>query len=193
MGLIELKHNLILGSQSPRRKELLSMLDLQYEIRIPDIDEVYPIETPKKDIAEFIANLKLSHLLNTALPEDLIVCSDTVVLINDEILEKPKNKQGAKHMLRQLSGKTHEVLTSVALGTKDRRISFTDTTFVSFNILTDSEIEYYIDNYSPYDKAGSYGVQDWIGMVAIKSITGSFYTVMGLPIHLVYQELKNWH
>jgi septum formation protein len=192
MGLIRLKQNLILGSQSPRRKELLSKLDLDYDIRIPDVEEVYPSEMPKKDIAEYIANLKLSHLLAGANPNDLIICSDTIVLVEGQILEKPKKKHEAQIMLQQLSGKTHEVLTSVALGTLDKRKSFTDTTSVTFNILSSKEIDYYIDNYNPFDKAGSYGVQDWIGMVAIKSISGSFYTVMGLPIHLVYQELKNW-
>lgn len=192
MGIIDLPYKLVLGSQSPRRKELIEKLDLPFSIRIPDIDESFPKEMEKSDVAAYIANLKLTHLLKKAEVDELIICSDTVVLIQNEILEKPKNFNDAKQMLQKLSGNTHHVLTSVSMGTQTNQSTFTDCTEVTFNLLNEKEIEYYIENYKPYDKAGSYGVQDWIGMVAIKEIKGSFYTVMGLPIHLVYQKLQSW-
>lgn len=192
MDLKNFPFQLILGSQSPRRKELLSALDIPFEIRVSHVEEVYPPDLPREEVPEYLANIKLQHLLNDSIEGELFVCSDTIVLLNGKIFEKAATKQEAAQMLGELSNNTHTVITSVAMGTKRKQVIFSDETKVTFKTLTDEEIEYYLENYQPYDKAGSYGVQEWIGMVAITKMEGSFYTVMGLPVHQVYQALKNW-
>ncbi|MCT4561404.1 MAG: Maf family nucleotide pyrophosphatase [Crocinitomicaceae bacterium] len=192
MDLKNFPFQLILGSQSPRRKELLAALDIPFEIRVSHVDEVYPADLPKKEVPEFLANLKLQHLLQSSNEGELFVCSDTIVLLGDKIYEKAANKEEAAQMLRELSNNTHTVITSVAMGTKRKQAIFSDETQVTFKTLMEAEIDYYLDHYKPFDKAGSYGVQEWIGMIAITKMEGSFYTVMGLPVHQVYQALKNW-
>lgn len=192
MDLKNFPFQLILGSQSPRRKELLAALDIPFEIRVSHVDEVYPADLPKKEVPEYLANLKLQHLLQSSNEGELFVCSDTIVLLGDKIYEKAANKEEAAQMLRELSNNTHTVITSVAMGTKRKQAIFSDETQVTFKTLTEAEIDYYLDHYKPFDKAGSYGVQEWIGMIAITKMEGSFYTVMGLPVHQVYQALKNW-
>ncbi len=190
--MINLNHKIILVSQSPRRKELLAGLDLSFNIRIADIVEDFPTELPIPEIAEFIAKKKLDKLFKTAEKNELIICSDTIVVLNEEILGKPTDRKEAREMLRKLSGNTHVVITGVAMGDKRKQISFSDQTAVTFKILSETEIDYYLNNYKPYDKAGSYGVQEWIGMIGITKMEGSYFTVMGLPVHLVYSELNNW-
>ena len=183
-------HHLILASNSPRRKELLSGIDVDYEIRIlPDIDESYPDTLPPEKVAEFIAQKKASAYLPVLKQNELLITADTVVLLNDKIYGKPTDNADAKRMLRDLSGKTHRVITGVCLTSKEKQVVFSDTAQVTFAHLSDEEINYYVEKYRPMDKAGAYGVQEWIGYVAVKHIEGSYFNVMGLPIHRVYEEI----
>ena len=191
MDLIK-NHKIILGSQSPRRKELLAGLDIPFVVRVADIDESFPSTMSIPKIAEYVATNKWKALISDSKEDELIICSDTVVALGDTILEKPKDKEDGKRMLGELSGKMHTVITGVALGTKNNFRSFSDSTDVCFVELSEDEIDYYLSNYEPYDKAGSYGVQEWIGMMAIEKLEGSFYNVMGLPVQKLYQVLKNW-
>jgi septum formation protein len=182
----------ILGSQSPRRKELLKGLDIEFEIRVADIDESFPVEMKTDEVGEFIAQNKLDAIQRTNNLNELIICSDTIVVLGNEILGKPTDKLDAARMLKKLSGKTHLVISSVAMADTNKKLTFSDKTEVTFKNLSEEEIEYYLENYAPYDKAGSYGVQEWIGMTAITKMDGSYFTVMGLPVHRVYEEMKNW-
>lgn len=192
MDLIDQNIQIILGSQSPRRKELLKSLDVNFQIRVADIIEDYPHDLAIPLVAEFIAKKKFSALKEGILPRELIICCDTIVVIDSEIIGKPKDRVEAEEMLKKLSGKTHLVISGVAMGDQTKEIYFSDETKVTFKSLSQSEIDYYLKYYSPYDKAGSYGVQEWIGMIGITKMVGSYFTVMGLPIHMVYEQLKNW-
>lgn len=183
---------IVLGSQSPRRKELLAALDIEFEIRVADIDECYPADMETEQIGEFIAKNKLYALQGQNPTDELIICSDTLVVLGTEILGKPANKQEAKEMLQKLSGATHRVITAVAMADSRKQLAFSDETRVTFKTLASEEIDYYLDRYAPYDKAGSYGVQEWIGMTAITHMDGSYFTVMGLPVHRVYDAMLNW-
>ncbi len=186
-------YHIILASNSPRRKELLSGLDIEYEIRtLPDIDEGYTNDIPPEKVAEYLARKKASAYLPVLEDNELLITADTIVLLNDKIYGKPIDNADAKQMLRDLSGKTHLVITGVCLTSTRKQIVFSDTAKVTFSDLSDDEVEYYVEKYSPMDKAGAYGVQEWIGYVAVKHIEGSYFNVMGLPIHRVYQELKNF-
>lgn len=183
-------YRLVLASNSPRRKELLSGIDVEYEIRtLPDIDESYPDSLPHDDVAEFLARKKASAYLAEMEDDTLLITADTVVILDDEILGKPADKADAKRMLRKLAARTHRVVTGVCLTTKEKQTAFSDTAFVTFGALSDDEIEYYVEKYNPMDKAGAYGVQEWIGYVAVERIEGSYFNVMGLPIYRVYREL----
>jgi septum formation protein len=190
--MIKSHYDIILGSQSPRRKELLATLDIKFDTRVANIEEIYPDTTTNENVAAFLAELKLSHLQKSQASNELIICSDTTVLVDHQILNKPKDKSEAALMLGLLSGKTHNVITAVAMASKQKQVVFQDETLVTFKTLNEAEIHYYLENYKPYDKAGSYGVQEWIGNIAITKMEGSFYTVMGLPTHLIYQALKDW-
>lgn len=181
---------IILASQSPRRQALLKGLDIDFEIDVRPIDEVYPAELDPYKVPEYLANLKASAFTDTQKEDEIIVTSDTIVILGNEILEKPMDREHAIEMIRKLSGQTHTVVTAVCLQTKSEKRLFSDQTKVSFVELSEDEIEYYIDKYKPFDKAGSYGVQEWIGYVAIDKLEGSYFTVMGFPLHLVYSELK---
>lgn len=185
------KYNVILASNSPRRKELLSGLDINYKITVlPDIDESYPPHLRGAEIAQYIAEKKSEaypHEGNT-----LLITADTVVLLGDKVLGKPKDCSEAKEMLAELSGKTHIVATGVCLSTKDKTSSFVVTSEVRFAILEQSEIDYYVNKYQPLDKAGAYGVQEWIGYIAVEYISGSYFNIMGLPVQRLYQELKKF-
>ncbi len=192
MDLIDKKYSIILGSQSPRRKELLEGLDIDFEIRVADIVEDFPNDLAIPEVPEFIAKKKLLALKDNAQSNELFICSDTIVVLNNEILGKPQNRMEAEEMLKKLSGNSHVVISGVAMSDSNKEISFSDQTTVTFKALSEFEINYYLDHYKPYDKAGSYGVQEWIGMMGITKMEGSYFTVMGLPIHLVYKELKNW-
>lgn len=185
--------NIILASKSPRRRELLKELGVDFEtISIDGVEEKYPSDLETKKIAEFLSNLKADAYLSVLNKNDLIITADTIVVCNNKVLGKPKDYDSALNMLMSLSGKTHEVITGVTILTAEKRISFSVSTDVVFSTITREEAEYYVDKYSPFDKAGAYGIQEWIGYVAVKGINGSFYNVMGLPLHRLYQELKSF-
>ncbi len=179
-----------LGSASPRRRELLTGLHVDFEIRLKEIDEVYPDFIAVEKVPSYLADLKANAMLEDAHSDELIITSDTVVILDNQILGKPENRNMAINMLQQLSGKTHRVITAVSFSTLEQQETITDTTLVTFKTLTEEEIEFYVDQYKPFDKAGSYGVQEWIGYVAVEKMEGSYTTVMGLPTHLVYDYLK---
>lgn len=184
-------YNVILASNSPRRKELLSGLGIQYTVQtLPNIDESYPEDLSGADIPQYIAEQKASAYSEHMAEDDLIITADTVVILGDEVLGKPKDANDAYRMLRALSGQTHQVITGVCITTKKKKVTFSAQTDVTFVELTDDEITWYVDTYKPMDKAGSYGVQEWIGYIAVSSMNGSFYNVMGLPVQLLYHELK---
>ena len=184
------KYPIVLGSKSPRRKELLSGLGIQFEIRTLDTNEDYPDSLNNREVPSFLAKLKADALLETLKSEEILITSDTVVLLENEILVKPTDANQAFEMLRKLSGKSHEVITGVHLQSKQNSKTFQVVTKVYFKELADSEIDYYIENYKPFDKAGGYGIQEWIGYVGISKIEGSYFNVVGLPVAELYDELK---
>ncbi|MDR1516845.1 MAG: Maf-like protein [Dysgonamonadaceae bacterium] len=187
------KYKLILASNSPRRKELLAGINLPFEIHtLPDVDESYPGTLSHEEIPEFLARKKASGYLSELQDDALLITADTVVLLRDTILGKPADKPDAKRMLRELSGQTHRVITGVCLTAKGKQKSFSVVSKVTFDVLTDEEIDYYVEKYNPLDKAGAYGVQEWIGYVAVRHIDGSYYNIMGLPIQRVYRELREF-
>jgi len=183
----------ILASNSPRRKELLKGLDLDFEVRvISNIDESYPPDLSPEEIPCYIAQKKAVAYRPSMSVDELIITADTVVVLDGDIIEKPADKSDAIRMLKRLSGRKHQVITAVTLMTTARQRSFSVASSVDFATLTDEEINYYVEKYKPYDKAGAYGIQEWIGYVGVCSIEGSFYNVMGLPIQRLYQELKHY-
>ncbi|MDR0697661.1 MAG: Maf-like protein [Tannerella sp.] len=187
-----MNYKIILASNSPRRKELLKGLDIDFEVRIiSDIDETFPSDIPPNEIPVFLARKKADVYCATMKPDELIITADTVVVLDNDILEKPADREDAIRMLQRLSGQKHQVITAVALTTTAKRTEFSVISTVDFAELTDEEIEYYVERYKPFDKAGAYGIQEWIGYVGVRSIEGSFYNIMGLPIQRLYQELKN--
>ena len=187
------KYKVVLGSNSPRRRELLAGLDINFEVQtIAGIDESYPETLEAKEIPVYLAKKRAEAYLSTMPEDELLITADTIVWTFDQILGKPKDREEAIEMLRKLSGQVHEVITGVCLTTKEKMVSFAATSSVHFAELEEEEIIYYVDNYRPFDKAGSYGIQEWIGYVAVESINGSFYNVMGLPVRLLYQQLKNF-
>lgn len=188
---MKLKRPLILASSSPRRQYLMKEAGFEFTVEKPDVDESFPADMPVDQVARYLASKK-GEYFRLNIKNEIIVTADTVVIIFNRILNKPKDKKEACEMLSELSGRTHLVMTGVCILAKEREESFDDTTEVTFQSLTRDEIEFYVDHYKPYDKAGAYGAQDWIGMVAIKKISGSYFNVMGLPIHQVYEHLKNW-
>lgn len=185
------KYDVVLASNSPRRKDLMSGLGVNYVVKtLPDVDESYPDDLKGEAIPLFIACEKAEAYRYMMAPDELLITADTIVWLDDKALGKPSDREGAIRMLHALSGKTHQVITGVCLTTRQWQRSFTSVTEVRFAKLTDEEIEYYVDTYSPMDKAGSYGVQEWIGFVGVESISGSYFNVMGLPIQKLYGELK---
>lgn len=182
---------LILASSSPRRQYLMREAGFTFTIERPLTDESYPPELPVTQVARYLATKK-AESFRTKIHDEVVLTADTVVILNDRILNKPDNRTEAINMLRQLSGKTHLVMTGVCILSAGKEISFDDTTEVTFINLTEEEIIYYVDTHKPYDKAGAYGAQDFIGMVGIEKIHGSYFNVMGLPVHKVYHILKNW-
>ncbi len=189
MHIIPPGQKLVLGSKSPRRQELLRKMGLEFEIRTQSVTENYPADLQGSAIAEYLAALKSDALLPTLADDEILLTSDTVVWCAGKSLEKAADAEEAYRMIRQLSGRQHEVITAVCLQSKNRKEVFSDTVKVYFRELTDAEIHYYIQNFKPYDKAGAYGIQEWIGMTGITAIEGSFFTVMGLPTHLIFQKL----
>ena len=183
-------YHIILASNSPRRRELLGGLDIDFEVKVlPDIEENYPdnLETP--EIPVYIATEKAAAYKDLMAENDLIITADTVVVLGDEVLGKPVNLDDARRMLRELSGQTHQVITGVCLMTRERQRSFAVTTDVTFKELTDAEIDYYVEKYQPLDKAGAYGIQEWIGYIGVTGLEGSYFNVMGLPVQRIYNEL----
>lgn len=181
--------HIILASKSPRRQQLLKDIGVDFEIRLKEVDEVYPSELKGKEVALFLSELKAKAFRNDLQTNEILLTSDTIVCLGEKILGKPTNKQHAIAMLGELSGKKHEVITAVTLTSVSKQHSFAVSTEVYFKPLTIEEITYYIDNYKPYDKAGSYGIQEWIGYIGIEKIVGSYFNVMGLPVKEVYEEL----
>lgn len=185
-----INYKLILASNSPRRRELLSGLDLNFEVRVlPGIDESYPDALKAGDVAEYIAEKKARAYVGTMADDELVITADTVVIVNERVLGKPADAAEAMQMLRMLSGCTHHVVTGVCLTTRSRSVHFSVTTEVSFKSFSDQEITYYIDHYHPFDKAGAYGIQEWIGYIGCTGLRGSYYNVMGFPVQRVYSEL----
>ncbi len=181
-------HNIILASGSPRRQQFIKDLDIDFTIDVREVDEVYPPELKGTDISDYLAKLK-SEAFNDLKEKDIVITSDTIVWVSDQALGKPKDPQEAIDMLKLLSGKTHEVITSVCLKTTNSTQVFHDSTTVHFKKLNTFEIEYYVNKFKPFDKAGSYGIQEWIGFIGVEKIEGSYFTVMGLPTHKLYEEL----
>jgi septum formation protein len=185
-----MKWRLVLASASPRRRQLLQGLDLPVEITSVDIDETPPPGLPDDEVAEHLARKKAGAWKGVLAADQVLITADTTVLIDDHLLNKPTDDADARRMLGLLSGRDHRVITGVCLRTTDRIVSFADIAVVRFRDLSEEEIRYYVRVHKPLDKAGAYGVQDWIGYTAVERIEGSFYTVMGLPMHRVYAELK---
>lgn len=187
------RYQIVLGSNSPRRKELLSGIDVNYHLRVPqDVDETYSEDLPYDEIPEYLAKKKALAGLKSLTDGELLITADTIVVLEGEVLGKPQNKKEVCNMLRRLSNKTHQVITGVCLTSKEKQVCFSDITRVTFEKLTDEEINYYLNNYNPIDKAGSYGVQEWIGYIGVKHLEGSYFNVMGLPINRLYQAIKRF-
>ena len=184
------KFNIVLASNSPRRKELMSGLGVDYVVKtLPDVDESYPDTLQGEEIPAYISREKAEAYQSMIEPDELLITADTIVWMNGEVLGKPKDREDAIRMLRKLSGASHQVITGVCLTTKGWQNSFTVTTDVTFAVLSEEEIVYYVDKYSPMDKAGAYGVQEWIGFIGVENISGSYYNIMGLPVQRLYKEL----
>lgn len=186
------KYQITLASNSPRRKELLSGLNLDYKVKIlPDIDETYPDTLKGEDIPLYIARKKAEAYKSIMSKNELIITADTIVYTDGEVLGKPKNEADARRMLHALSGRSHQVITGVCITTSRFQRSFASVTEVTFDTLTDEEVDFYISTYSPMDKAGAYGIQEWIGFIGVSKLNGSYFNVMGLPVQRLYRELKN--
>jgi septum formation protein len=186
------KINIILASGSPRRQQFFKEMDLHYTIRLKEIEEIYPEHLQAEEITNFLAELKANAFENELKENDVLVTSDTIVWLNGKALGKPKDYEDAFEMLQQLANQTHEVITSVCLKSIDKTEVFHCVTKVTFANLSDEAIKYYLDNYQPFDKAGSYGIQDWIGLVGISKIEGSYTNVVGLPTEMLFQKLMNY-
>ena len=189
--MLKLDYHIILASNSPRRRELLSGLGLDYEVRtLPGIDESYPDTLQGEEIPVYISSKKASAYLDALKDNELLITADTIVWLNGRVLGKPADEDEARQMLCDLSGKTHQVITGVTLATTTFQKSFASVSQVTFASLTEEEISYYVTHYHPMDKAGSYGVQEWIGFIGVERIEGSYFNVMGLPVQRLYNELK---
>ena len=180
---------IILASNSPRRQELLKKLGVTFTVKVKETSEDFPADMAVEDVARYLAETKAEAFLPD-LGDELVITADTTVVLENRVLNKPADAEEAFSMLKSLSGTSHKVVTGVCLLSRKQRISFSDTTVVYFNKLDNSEINYYITHYKPFDKAGSYGIQEWIGMIGIQKIEGSYYNVMGLPVEKLYRQLK---
>ena len=186
------KYDVVLASKSPRRKELLGMLDVPFEIRVKDgIDESYPPDMPAVEVAEYLSRLKGKAYAEEIKGNEMVITADTIVILDGRIYGKPKDASDAIDMLMQLQGRTHIVASGVCGAPKEKIVSFTTTTEVTFAPLSREEAAWYVEKYRPLDKAGAYGIQEWIGCAAVARIDGSFYNVMGLPVHQLYNVLKD--
>lgn len=189
--MLPIKYKIILASGSPRRQQFFKDFDIDFEVRIKEIDEIYPPELQSTQITAYLAELKATAFNGLLCENELLITSDTLVWLDNCALGKPKNYDDAFQMLQNLSNKTHEVITSVCFTTINTTKTISETTKVTFACLTDAEIKYYLDKYKPFDKAGAYGIQDWIGLIGISKIDGSYTNVVGLPTEKVYNILKN--
>ncbi|MGM9688081.1 MAG: Maf-like protein [Alloprevotella sp.] len=186
-------YKIVLASNSPRRKELLQRLGVPFKVRtLFGIDEHYPDTLRGEDIVRYISRVKAQAYRTSMAPDELLITADTIVCLGGQVMGKPKDAESARKMLQQLSGQTHQVITGVTIVTQKRSEDFAVTTQVTFAELSEEEIDYYVDNYIPFDKAGAYGIQEWIGMVAVEGIKGSYFNVVGLPIQRLYQRLKTF-
>jgi septum formation protein len=181
---------LILGSKSPRRQALIQELGYPVEIRVTEVEEIYPDSIASEEVPEYLARLKAVPLINGLTKNEVLITSDTIVLLEDEVIGKPTSAENARKMLHKLSGKTHNVITGVCMTSTDKAYSFSSVTKVFFSELTSAEIDYYVDKFSPMDKAGSYAIQEWIGYIGVAKIEGCYYNVMGLPLHDLNKNLK---
>jgi len=180
---------LILASKSTRRQQLMHEAGFSFTVKTFEVNESFPVDLPVEKVPEFLA-IKKAKLFENEIKDEIVLTADTLVILQKEILGKPKDISQARKMLASISGTTHQVITGVCIFSEKKIISFSDLTEVTFKSLSDEEIDFYINHYSPFDKAGSYGIQEWIGMIGIEKIKGSYFNVVGLPIHLVYQHLK---
>ena len=186
-------YHIILASNSPRRKELLRGLDIAFDVRVqPDIAEDYPADTAPADVAAYISREKANAYKDTIAENELIITADTVVIVGNEILGKPHDDAEAKEMLHKISGRKHQVVTGVCLTTTEKQRCFSVSTDVTFKNLKEEEIDYYIETYSPLDKAGAYGIQEWIGYIVVTALEGSYFNVMGLPVQRIWEELNRF-
>jgi len=184
------KHNLILASKSPRRHILMDGMDLHFEIKVKRVKESYPEDLSYEKVPEYLAKLKAAACKTSNLKKnDIYITADTIVVLNGEIIGKPKNKSQARKTLKAMSGQKHKVITGVCLSSIDKQKCFSAESDVFFKKIEDADIDYYVEKYMPFDKAGAYGIQEWIGYIGIERIEGSFYNVMGLPTQLLYEEL----
>lgn len=187
------KYNIVLASNSPRRKELLQRMGVNFKVRtLFGIDESYPDSLRGEDIVRYISRNKAQAYRSSMAPNELLITADTIVYVEGEVMGKPKTAEQAKEMLHKLSGKSHQVITGVTIVTADRTEDFGVTSQVKFAEITDEEINFYVDNYLPFDKGGAYGIQEWIGIVAVEEIKGSYFNVVGLPVQRLYQKLKTF-
>ena len=187
------KYEIVLASNSPRRKELLQRMGVNFKVRtLFGIDESYPDSLRGEDIVCYISRNKAKAYQSSMAPNELLITADTIVYVDGEVMGKPKNAEQAKEMLHKLSGKTHQVITGVTIVTAKRTENFGVTSQVKFTNITDEEINFYVHNYLPFDKAGAYGIQEWIGIVAVEEIKGSYFNVVGLPVQRLYQKLKTF-
>jgi len=185
-------YNIILASGSPRRQHFLKELRLDFTVKNVDVEEVYPKYLHGNEITSFLAQLKADAYDEVINDNDILITADTVVRFNGKILGKPKDVIDAKNMLKELSSHAHEVITSICIKTNKNTKIINDTTVVYFEKLNDEEIDYYVNNYEPFDKAGSYGIQEWLGYIAVKKIEGSYFNVMGFPVHKFYKEMMKF-
>lgn len=183
---------LILGSKSPRRSELLTHASIPYELRIKEVEEIYPDDLDSKKVPEFLASLKADALVASLRKDEILLTADSIVLWNNLVLGKPKSKDEARKTIRNIAGDSHEVITGVCIQSIDKKVSFSSSSYVDMSPMSDEEINYYVDHFNPMDKAGSYGIQEWIGYCKIKSIRGTYANIMGLPIDRVYEELRTF-
>jgi septum formation protein len=187
-------YHIILASNSPRRKELLAGLDIPFDVRVIDgIDESYPDDLATHGIAQYISQKKAAAYRLSMASDELVITADTIVVLGTHVMGKPHDAAEAQAMLRELSGRTHQVITGVTLTTTDRQTSFSVITDVTFKAFTDDEINYYVSNYRPFDKAGAYGIQEWIGHIGVTALNGSYFNVMGLPVQRIYEALKTFN
>jgi len=186
------KYRIILASRSPRRQQLLHEMGIRFNTVIREYEESYPDNLKGEEIATYLSELKAKDFRNEISVNEIVITADTIVWCNNEVLGKPSDAEDAKRMIRKLSGNTHEVITGVTLLSDSKEKTFSDTTKVTFDKLSEEEISYYIDNFKPYDKAGAYGIQEWIGVAACSRIEGSYFNVVGLPVQKLYKELKEF-